>query len=65
MTFFIKCNPQEEKIMSMKMITIPLKCVEGRKRAERRKCDGGEKNEQRYFTYYKLIYYFLLCTKIK
>lgn len=47
------------------MITIPLKCVEGRKRAERRKCDGGEKNEQRYFTYYKLIYYFLLCTKIK
>ena len=49
---FIKCIPQDDNIMTMKIIKISLKYVaEGRKTGERRDYDGGGKIEERCFTY--------------
>lgn len=49
---FIKCSPQDENIMNMKIIKISLKYVaEERKTGERRDYDGGGKKEERCFTY--------------
>lgn len=49
---FIKCSPQDENIMNMKIIKISLKYVaEGRKTAERRDYDGRGKKEERCFTH--------------